>query len=107
VASTETRYTFMTTVEWEMPYFGMGTSFNYAEMAALMAPRPFMVERGHADPVARDETVAWEYARLRRLYDGLGLGGRTEIEFFDGGHEVHGRGTFAFLHRHLGWPERR
>jgi dienelactone hydrolase len=106
VASTETRYTFMTTVEWEMPYFDMGNTFNYAEMAALIVPRPFMVERGHDDPVAPDEMVAWEYARVRRLYDALGLGERTAIEFFNGGHTIHGRGTFAFLHRHLNWPPR-
>jgi len=28
-----------------MPYFNMGNTFDYAEMAYLMVPRPFMVER--------------------------------------------------------------
>ena len=46
VASTDSDYSFMFTVEWEMPYFNMGSTFNYAEMAYLMVPRPFMVERG-------------------------------------------------------------
>ena len=104
VASTASRYSFMFTLEWEMPYFDMGRAASYAELAALMLPRPFMVERGHADPVAPDEWVAFEYARVRRLYDILGLGDRTEIEFFDGPHTIHGQGTFRFLEKHLRWP---
>jgi dienelactone hydrolase len=105
VASTDAKYSFMFTIEWEMPYFDMGNTFNYAELAALMVPRPFMVERGHEDPVAPDEWVAYEYAKVRRLYDRLGLGERTVIEIFNGGHEIHGRGTFDFLHKHLNWPK--
>jgi dienelactone hydrolase len=106
VASTDSKYSFMFTIEWEMPYFDMGSTFNYAELAALMLPRPFMVERGHTDVVAPDEWVAYEYAKVRRLYDQLGLGDRTAIEFFNGPHTINGRGTFEFLHRQLGWPQR-
>ncbi|HEY2250325.1 MAG TPA: dienelactone hydrolase family protein, partial [Planctomycetaceae bacterium] len=101
VASADAPYSFMFTVEWEMPYFNMGSTFNYAEMSYLMVPRPFMVERGHADGVAPDEWVAYEYAKVRRLYDQLGLGDKTEIEFFNGGHTINGQGTFRFLDRHL------
>lgn len=101
VASTDAKYSFMFTIEWEMPYFNLGSTFNYAEMAYLMAPRPFMVERGHADGVAPDEWVAYEYAKVRRLYDQLGLGDKTEIEFFNGGHTINGQGTFRFLEKHL------
>jgi hypothetical protein len=105
VAATDSDYSFMFTVEWEMPYFNMGSTFNYAELAYLMVPRPFMVERGHHDGVAPDEWVASEYARVRWVYDNLGLGDRTAIEFFNGGHTINGRGTFDFLHRHLRWPK--
>ncbi len=96
---------YMFSPEYEMYEFDLGNTFNYAEMAALIAPRPFMVERGHSDGVGLDEYVAFEYAKVRRLYAELGLADRTAIEFFVGGHEIHGRGTFAFLHRHLNWPE--
>jgi dienelactone hydrolase len=92
------------TNEYDMYEFDLGNSFSYAEMAALIAPRPFMVERGHADTVGLDEYVAFEYAKVRRLYSRLGIRDRTAIEFFDGGHEIHGQGTFAFLQRHLGYP---
>ncbi|MSS71761.1 MAG: hypothetical protein EXS64_09755 [Candidatus Latescibacteria bacterium] len=99
------RYSYMGTGEYDMPEFDLGNTFNYAEMTWLIFPRPFMVERGHHDGVAPDEWVAYEYARTFRRYNLLGLGDRTEIEFFDGPHTIHGVGTFKFLHRHLKWPE--
>ena len=95
---------YMFTGEYEMYEFDLGNTFNYAEMAALIAPRPFMVERGHSDGVGLDEYVAFEYAKVRRFYAQMGIGDRTEIEFFVGGHVIQGQGTFAFLHRHLNWP---
>lgn len=106
VAATDTDYTFMITIEWEMPYFNMGSTFDYAELAYLMVPRPFMVERGHHDGVGLDSQVASEYAKVRWVYDNLGLSDRTAIEFFNGGHTINGQGTFEFLHRHLSWPKR-
>jgi hypothetical protein len=65
-----------------------------------------MVERGHRDGVGEDEWVAFEYAKVRRRYVSLGIGDRTRIEYFDGAHEIHGKGTFEFLHQHLDWPRR-
>ena len=99
------RYSYLLTGEYEMPEFNLGNTFNYAELSWLICPRPFMVERGHHDGVAPDEWVAYEYAKTRRRYDLLGIGERTEIEFFTGPHTIHGVGTFKFLHRHLDWPE--
>ncbi len=98
-------YSFMLTKEHEHSEFDFGEKFNYAEIAGLIAPRPFMVERGHRDGVGVDEWVAYEYAKVRRLYVDLGIGDRTRIEYFDGPHEIHGKGTFEFLHQHLDWPK--
>jgi dienelactone hydrolase len=103
VAATDERFSFMYTIEWEMPYFNMGNTFDYAEMTYLMVPRPFMVERGHWDHVSRDQWVAYEYAKVRWLYAQLGLASETEIEYFNGGHTINGEGTFRFLHKHLNW----
>ena len=97
VAATDQRFSFMYTIEWEMPYFNMGSTFDYAEMTYLMMPRPFMVERGHNDRVGRDQWVAYQYAKVRWLYAQLGLADRTEIEFFNGGHTINGEGTFRVL----------
>ena len=73
----------------------------------LIAPRPFMVERGHFDGVGPDEAVAYEFAKVFYLYDAkLGIGDRCAIEFFVGPHTINGKGTFAFLRRQLNWPGR-
>jgi len=104
-ASTRSPYSYIWTGEYEIFEFDLGNTFNYAEMAALIAPRPFMVERGHFDGVAPDETVGYEFARVRNLYQArLGIGERCEIEWFAGPHTINGKGTFEFLHKHLNWP---
>jgi hypothetical protein len=79
----------------------IGNTFDYAEMAGLVAPRPFRVERGHRDQVAPDEWVAYEYAKVRLLSSGLGIPDHARIEFFDGPHTIHGVETFHFLHEKL------
>jgi len=105
-ASTRAPHSYVWTGEYEIFEFDLGSTFNYAEMAALIAPRPFMVERGHFDGVAPDEAVAYEFAKVRHLYSArLGLGDRCELEWFVGPHMIHGVGTFDFLHRHLNWSK--
>ncbi|TWU26261.1 Alpha/beta hydrolase family protein [Novipirellula galeiformis] len=91
--------------EYEIWEWNMGNVSSYAELACMMTPRPFMVERGHRDGVGPDEWVAMEYSKVRRHYDEIGLGDLTEIEFFNGPHTIRGLGTFSFLHKHLNWPE--
>ncbi len=97
---------YMWSGEYEMYEFDLGSTFNYAEMAFLIAPRPFMVERGHDDGVGIDEMVAYEFAKVRYLYaNRLKLPDRTTIEWFVGHHEIHAKGTFEFLKKHLDYPE--
>lgn len=100
-ASTDMRMSYVFTHEYEIWEWNLGGTFNYAEMAALIAPRPFMVERGHDDGVGTDEWVNYEYAKIRRLYEKLGIIDRTTIEHFNDGHTIHGVGSFEFLRRHL------
>lgn len=105
-ASTRHDFSYVWTGEYEIFEWNLGNTFNYAEMAALICPRPFMVERGHFDGVGKDEWVAHEYAKVRHLYAAkLGIGDRTEIDWFVGPHTIHGKKTFDFLHRHLRWPK--
>jgi dienelactone hydrolase len=105
-ASTRNPHSYVWGGEYEIFEWDLGSTFNYAEMAALIAPRPFMVERGHFDGVASDETVAHEFAKVRHHYAArLGLGDRCEIEWFVGPHTINGKGTFDFLHKHLKWPK--
>ena len=105
-ASTSSSYSYVWGNEYEIFEFDLGSTFNYAEMAALIAPRPFMVERGHFDGVAPDEAVAYEYAKIRELYEAqLKIGDRTRIEWFVGPHTINGKGTYDFLHKQLSWPQ--
>ena len=98
-------FTFLFDEEYSILTFNLGNTYNYSEMAKLMTPRPFMVERGHDDSAGVDSWVAYEYAKVQHHYDKLGLPERTRIEYFDGGHTIHGVGTFEFLRRFLGWGE--
>ena len=104
-ASTRHRFSYIWHGEYEIFEWDLGSTFNYAEMAYLICPRPFMVERGHFDGVGEDEWVGYEFAKVRHMYQGkLKIGELTEIEWFDGPHKINGVGTYDFLHRHLEWP---
>ncbi len=106
--STISPYSYVWSPEYEMFEYNFGETFNYSEIAALIAPRPFMVERGHDDPVAPDDRVAYEFANVRYLYEArLGLHDLCGIYWFNGPHEIYGYdgiGTFEFLHKNLDWP---
>ena len=104
--SVESPYSYLLLPEYDMYEFDFANVVNYAELAKLIAPRPFMVERGHEDGVAPDEWVAYEYARVRRFYAELGLSQNTAMEWWNGPHAIHGVGTFEFLRRHLRWSGR-
>ena len=101
MVSTDFPFTYPFTGEYEMFDFNLGHTFGHYEMAALIAPRPFMVERGHRDGVGIDEWVSLEYAKVRRLYNEMGTGERTEIEYFPGVHQIHGVRTYEFLRKWL------
>ncbi|MFL6305471.1 MAG: dienelactone hydrolase family protein [Candidatus Sulfotelmatobacter sp.] len=96
-------HSYLLTAEYDMYEFNFANIVNYADLANLMAPRPFMVERGHEDIVGTDTWVAYEYAKVREFYDKMGIGDKTEIGFFNGPHTIHGVETFRFLRKHFGW----
>lgn len=100
------RYSYANKGEYEIFEWNLGSTFNYAEMAALICPRPFMVERGHFDGVQPDDRVAQEYAKVQFLYQAqLKIGDRARIEYIAGPHAIHEQGSYEFLHKHLNWPE--
>lgn len=101
--SIDAPFSYMFTPEYEIPEFAQGTQFGHFEMARMIAPRAFMVERGHRDGVGIDEWVAYEYAKVARHYREIGIPERTEIEYFDGLHRINGERTYLFLDRWLKW----
>lgn len=92
---------YMFTKEYEIFEWDLGHTFNYAEMAALIAPRPFMVERGYYDNPETDEWVSYEFEKVSRHYDFIDLPEYVRIEHFKGPHTINGVGTFEFLDRYL------
>ncbi len=80
---------------------GMLGRMEHVDVAALVAPRPLLVETGTEDmlfPLAEaTETVA----RLRRLYDHDGVGDRLVHGVFEGEHAWHGAEAYPFIDRWL------
>jgi dienelactone hydrolase len=101
LTTTTEPYSYMFTREYEIFEYNLAHLASHAEMAMLMAPRPFMVERGHRDGVGIDEWVAYEYAKVARFYKQQGIADRAAIEYFDGPHRIDGPATIEFLKRHL------
>ncbi len=104
ITSVDQPFSYMFTHEYEILEFDSGDTFNHAESAFMIFPRPFMVERGHYDGVGIDEWISSEFAKVRRHYADFGLSRLAEIEYFKGPHQIFGNETFQFLHKHLGWP---
>jgi hypothetical protein len=93
--------------EYEIFEFDLGNTFNYAEMAARICPRPFMAEQFPESDTAARRTLA-EFAKVRLLYESLGLADRvavTTYPSFQAQSTYKPRTTFDFLHRHLRRPE--
>ncbi len=101
VATTRGTFSYQFTKEYEIYEWDLGNRFNYAEMAALIAPRPFMVEYGYHDGIGTAGWIGYEFGKVRKHYDLSGLGDRVEIDLFDGVHEIHGVKTYPFLDKHL------
>jgi hypothetical protein len=95
----EEPWSYMFSEEYDMLEWNLAHIASHAELAMLMAPRPFLVERGHRDAVGIDEWVLAEYARVRRFYDEMGIGERTALALFNGPHRVDGAEAVRFLRR--------
>ncbi len=82
--------------------FGMLGRMEHADLGALVAPRPLLVENGRDDllfPVAAAEA---SLAKVRPLYERSGAGERLVHDAFDGEHQWHGELAYPFLDRWLG-----
>ena len=101
VSTTRGSYSYQFTKEYEIYEWDLGNHFNYAEMAALIAPRPFMVEYGYKDGIGTAEWIGYEFGKVRKHYDLSGLSESLEIDLFNGIHEIHGEKTYRFLDKHL------
>jgi dienelactone hydrolase len=102
LVSYEHPYTYLFTTEYEIFEFGLANVAGHAEMAKLIAPVPFLVERGHRDGVGVDEWVSYEYGKVKRYYDENGWNDRVGIAWFNGPHRIDGVEAIPFLRKWLG-----
>ncbi len=86
--------------------FGMGTHFGHAEMALMTAPRGFVVENGYYDTAVVTSLAAYDFAKIKRVYDLLGIGDRAQWHGHIGGHETHLDSLLPYIHRMLQHPVR-
>jgi cephalosporin-C deacetylase-like acetyl esterase len=88
--------------EYEIWEYDLANRFNHSDMAGLICPRAFMVEKGDLDKNIRTDWSCGEYGLVGKLYRDLGIAERTEMVFFAGGHELDAGATFEFIDKHLG-----
>jgi dienelactone hydrolase len=83
---------------------GMLGRMEHADLGALIAPRPLLVQTGDQDPLFPVATAEQAVGRLRRVYDHLGAGDRLAQDVFEGEHQWNGPGAYPFIDRWLGLP---
>ncbi|MDR1593434.1 MAG: acetylxylan esterase [Prevotellaceae bacterium] len=102
VAGTSLPSSYMFDWQYEIFDFDLANTFDHSDMARLIAPRLFMVERGHNDGVAKSENVAFEFGKVRYYYDMyLKMPERAEILFLPDGHLPYVTPILPFLNKWL------
>ncbi|MCC6585829.1 MAG: acetylxylan esterase [Bryobacterales bacterium] len=83
----------------DMNNFDILHNFNHSDLAALTAPRAFMVEIGSRDGVVIDPRrfVDIELARVTDLYRQLGIPNKGRVARFAGPHKIDGAEAYSFL----------
>lgn len=77
-----------------------------SDLAALLAPRPLLVEHGTRDEIFPIEHVKRTVKRARRAWDAFGVNADFKTDYFEGRHRINGPAAYAFLARHLGLGDR-
>lgn len=80
---------------------GLGQFGEMADIAGLMAPRPFLVEAATHDPIFPIAAVKRGVQQARSVYAQFEASQQIETDIFEGRHEINGPAAVAFLRRHL------
>jgi dienelactone hydrolase len=83
---------------------GMLGRLEHLDVAALVAPRPLLIESGDCDDLFPAHVATEELGKLREVYEAFGAERGLEHDVFAGGHRWHGDVAYPFLNR---WLENR
>jgi dienelactone hydrolase len=82
--------------------WGMLGHVEHVDVAALVAPRPLLIESGTEDLIFPVDAARASFAQLERVYRAFKAPrGALQHDVFEGGHEWHGAEAYAFLDRWL------
>jgi len=73
-----------------------------SDLAALIAPRPLLVEHGTRDDIFPIEHVKRTVAKAKQAWKVLGAERAFETDYFEGRHRINGPPAYEFLAKHLG-----
>jgi dienelactone hydrolase len=77
------------------------TVAEMADVAGLIAPRPFLAITGLDDEIFPIAAVRSAFARLQAIYQVAGAGSRCALSIGDGGHRYYKQDAWPFLRAHL------
>ena len=80
---------------------GMLGQLEHVDLAALVAPRPLLVETGTRDLLFPQAASEASVAEVRAVYSELGCSDRLVHDVFEGDHQWHGTLALPFLDRWL------
>jgi dienelactone hydrolase len=83
---------------------GMLGRLEHADLGALAAPRPLLIESGRDDDLFPVPVAEAAVAELRQVYRLLGASDALVHDVFDGGHQWHGTVALDFLDQRLTVP---
>jgi dienelactone hydrolase len=96
------RTSIMATIHCECNYIPhILESAEMADIAALIAPRPLLIEAGTEDPIFPVAVTRAASQEVGAVYDLLGAGDRFDQDIFEGGHRFSGAKAFDWLRRWL------
>lgn len=75
--------------------------FDVCDIAALIAPRPLLIESGIQDDGFPVDSARRAFCRLKRAYRAWGQPDRLAHDLFDGGHVFHGAKAYEWFDRWL------
>lgn len=80
---------------------GLAREFDMADLAALVAPRPMLVESGSTDPIFPIAATRAAIKRVREIYGVFHAEDRVDADLFEGDHQWSGKKLEAFLKKWL------